>query len=123
MFNPTKIVPPNDYTFQSDLPIPGEPSVPESDRELLELTSEDGTKIFAVFVKGGNGPRGPAILYFHGNSDNIDHYFPRIEHFYNHGYSALIVDYRGYGRSEGIPTEEGLYMDARTALQALKERP
>jgi fermentation-respiration switch protein FrsA (DUF1100 family) len=57
------------------------------------------------------------ILYLHGNGKNLDGYWDRFEILFRLGYSIFAVDYRGYGRSEGTPTEAGLYNDARAALE------
>lgn len=124
MFNPTKIIPPDTYTFIN----PDGQQIPEAITadcvpELIEFPSEDGTKLYAVFVQGSLGEDGPAILYFHGNSRNLDTFYNRIEHFCNHGFTAFMVDYRGYGLSEGTPTEEGIYMDGRASLRKFLEQP
>jgi uncharacterized protein len=124
MFNPTKLTPPEEYTF---LPQDGR-LVPETitadcTPQLLEFPSEDGTKLFAVFIPGALGLNGPAILYHHGNAGNLDSFTTRLQHFCNHGYTSMMVDYRGYGLSEGTPSEEGLYMDARAALRQFLTLP
>ena len=124
MFNPTVITPPATYTF---LPEDGR-LVPETitadcTPQLLEFPSEDGTKLFAVFLPGALGVDGPAILYHHGNTGNLDGFTTRLAHFCNHGYTSLMVDYRGYGLSEGTPSEPGLYMDGRAALRQFLTMP
>lgn len=52
------------------------------------------------------------LLFFHGNAGNISHRLESIEIFHRLGLSVLIVDYRGYGRSGGQPSENGTYRDA-----------
>jgi hypothetical protein len=125
MFNPQKIVPPDDYTFISpeDVPAPVSPDCTPENHSLLEFNAEDGTKLFAVFLPGARGLNGPSILYFHGNDANIDKFYTRIQHLCSLGYNSMMLDYRGYGRSEGTPSEEGLYQDGRAALQQLLARP
>ncbi len=59
------------------------------------------------------------VLFFHGNAGNISHRGDSIRIFHDLGFDVFIVDYRGYGRSTGDPSEEGLYQDARTAWQYL----
>jgi fermentation-respiration switch protein FrsA (DUF1100 family) len=59
------------------------------------------------------------LLWFHGNAGNISHRYPVIERLLEQRVAIFIVDYRGYGRSEGSPSEEGLYMDARGAWDYL----
>jgi uncharacterized protein len=59
------------------------------------------------------------LLWFHGNAGNITHRYPVIEKLLERGIAIFIIDYRGYGRSEGSPSEEGLYRDARAAWDYL----
>lgn len=81
--------------------------------EALTLTTPDGERLDAWFVPKPMA-RG-AVLVLHGNAGNISHRMDTIAMFHRMGYSVLIFDYRGYGRSTGHPSEEGLYQDARTA--------
>jgi fermentation-respiration switch protein FrsA (DUF1100 family) len=55
------------------------------------------------------------VLFFHGNAGNISHRLDYLRMFHDLGLTTLIVDYRGYGRSSGTPSEEGTYRDAETA--------
>jgi fermentation-respiration switch protein FrsA (DUF1100 family) len=64
-------------------------------------------------------PTRATVLWFHGNAGNITHRYPVIERLLEQQVAVFIVDYRGYGRSEGGPSEEGLYMDARGAWDYL----
>jgi uncharacterized protein len=124
MFNPTKITPPDTYTFlPEDGRLVPETIIADCTPQLLEFPSEDGTKLFAVFIPGALGLNGPAILYHHGNAGNLDSFTNRLQHFCNHGYSSFMVDYRGYGLSQGTPSEPGLYMDARAALRQFLALP
>ena len=58
-------------------------------------------------------------LYVHGNAGNVTHRYAQIRAITAAGSSILMLDYRGYGKSGGRPTEEGLYTDAETAYQHL----
>ena len=63
------------------------------------------------------------LLWFHGNAGNITYHYGMIEGLVAQSIAVFIIDYRGYGRSEGSPSEQGLYMDARGAWDYLtKER-
>jgi uncharacterized protein len=88
--------------------------------EDVEVTTEDGVEIHGWLVPGpGNG----TLLYCHGNAGNISHRLSKIEAFHNRlGLSILIFDYRGYGKSEGVPSEAGTYADARAMNTWLRER-
>ena len=63
------------------------------------------------------------ILYCHGQTRHMDHYWQRAKLLANCGgkerYGILMFDYRGYGKSEGTPTEQGMYEDVRAAYQWL----
>ena len=59
------------------------------------------------------------LLWFHGNAGNITSRFGMIEKLVELPAEVFIVDYRGYGRSEGSPSEQGLYLDARAAWDHL----
>lgn len=63
-----------------------------------------------------------SLLYFHGNAGNISHRLESLAQFHRLGLSVLIIDYRGYGRSEGSPSETGTALDARAAWDWLQER-
>lgn len=59
------------------------------------------------------------ILFCHGNAGNISHRLEKIAIFYNMGLNIFIFDYRGYGKSQGSPSEKGLYEDVEAAYQYL----
>jgi uncharacterized protein len=88
--------------------------------EEVRLTTEDGVAITSWFVPGDSET---AILWFHGNAGNISHRIPLLERFHQElGTGILLVGYRGYGDSEGSPSEDGFYLDARAARSWLAER-
>ncbi|HEV2689711.1 MAG TPA: alpha/beta hydrolase [Bryobacteraceae bacterium] len=58
-------------------------------------------------------------LYLHGNAGNVTHRAAQIREIAAAGSSILMLDYRGYGRSEGWPTEKGLYRDSEAAFAYL----
>ena len=59
------------------------------------------------------------VLFFHGNGGNISHRGDSLKIFHELGLNVLIIDYRGYGLSEGKLSEQGLYLDAQAAWQYL----
>jgi hypothetical protein len=61
-------------------------------------------------------------LYFHGNAGNISHRIDHITAITAAGSHLLMVDYRGYGKSEGSPSEEGVYRDADAAYRYVREQ-
>ena len=85
--------------------------------EDVWMTTEDGVTIHGWYCRASE-PRAH-LLYAHGNAGNISHRRERLRQLYEAGISALIFDYRGYGRSEGQPTKEGILKDARAAREQL----
>nr|XP_022289188.1 protein ABHD13-like [Crassostrea virginica] len=87
------------------------------------LVTRDGVKINVVLIKHSN-PNAPTVVYFHGNAGNIGHRYPNVEGLHRYvGVNVLLVEYRGYGHSEGSPSESGLYLDSEAALDFLIKRP
>lgn len=83
------------------------------DYEDVYLTNRLGTRIHGWWVPL-EGARF-TVLFAHGNGGNVSHRLETIRIFRELGLSILIYDYSGYGKSEGEPTEEGMYADARAA--------
>ncbi|KAJ3509926.1 hypothetical protein NLJ89_g4959 [Agrocybe chaxingu] len=68
--------------------------------------------------------RRPTVVMFHGNGGNLGHRIPLAGIFYKRmRCNVLMVSYRGYGHSEGSPSEKGLRIDAQTALDYLTTHP
>lgn len=88
--------------------------------EAVELTTGDGLRLDAWFV-AADAPRGTVIV-LNGNAGNRSGRLPLGRTLAAAGYSTLLVDYRGYGGNPGSPTEEGLALDARAALDHLLVR-
>ena len=89
--------------------------------EDVYFKTEDGLSLNGWLVKY---PQAKAtILFFHGNAGNISHRLEKLAIFHQLGLNVFLVDYRGYGRSQGRPSEEGLYKDARAAFDYLSSRP
>lgn len=87
--------------------------------EDVSITTEDRLKLHGWFLPAQNAKQ--VVLFFHGNAGNISHRGESLEIFHRLGLSTLIVDYRGYGRSEGSVSEQGFYRDAIAAWQYLIE--
>ncbi|KFM75546.1 Abhydrolase domain-containing protein 13, partial [Stegodyphus mimosarum] len=90
--------------------------------ESIFLKTADDVKIHAFFIKQDTSIIGqvPTVLYLHGNAGNIGHRLPNAQGFFQYcGCNVLLLEYRGYGHSEGTPSEEGLYLDAQAGLQYL----
>jgi uncharacterized protein len=79
----------------------------------VNLTTADGLRLFAWHWPGRSTA---TLVVFHGNAGHRGHRLDWIEDLHNLGYGVFILDYRGYGGSQGSPTEEGLYRDGEAAL-------
>ena len=89
------------------------------DYEDVYLTAADGTRIHGWHIPGESDI---ALLWFHGNAGNISHRIDNILMLNRRlGVGVFIVDYRGYGLSEGRPSEKGIYMDAEAAFEYLTD--
>jgi len=77
------------------------------------VTAADGPRLHGWYLPA---PYGSTLLLFcHGNAGNISHCLDNIARLLREGISVYIFDYRGYGLSEGSPSEKGLYRDAEAA--------
>ncbi|MBI5364590.1 MAG: alpha/beta fold hydrolase [Planctomycetes bacterium] len=85
--------------------------------KALFLKTDDDVRLYAWLVEAER-PRG-AVLLLHGNAGNVEN---RVEHaraFREMGFSTLILDWRGYGASNGRSTEDGTYRDAEAGYEYL----
>ena len=87
--------------------------------EEVFITCDDGCTINGLFAPGSADK--PAVLIFHGNAGNITHRDFLLRGFNTLGYPTLLIDYHGYGKSEGTPTEKNLYRDGEAALEWLSK--
>ncbi|KAH9019499.1 Alpha/Beta hydrolase protein [Lactarius hengduanensis] len=125
-----------------DVPVPTDFSIPYTD---LELTTPDDVKIKAFLllqrtvlnlgetpVEWEEGPPSdeefaatrPTVLMFHGNGGNHGHRIPLGKIFFGKmRCNVIMLSYRGYGHSEGTPSEKGLQTDAQTVLDYVRAHP
>lgn len=83
----------------------------------ISLATPDGETLLAWHAPAPSGKR--TIVYFHGNGGALQHRADRARLFRRSGYGMLLLSYRGYGGSTGVPTEKGLAIDALTAIDHL----
>lgn len=92
--------------------------------EDVMLKTNDGINIAAWYLPADNEQG--VLLFCHGNAGNISHRLDSLRIFHGMNLSVLIFDYRGYGNSEGKPSENGTYLDAEAAwdyLVRVKQKP
>ena len=90
------------------------------DYEEVFFDTEDGYRLHGWYVPG---ELDVTLLWFHGNAGNIAGRLANLKLIHNElQVNVFLFDYRGYGRSQGGPSEKGLYQDAEAALTYLRSR-
>lgn len=84
----------------------------------VQFVAEDSTFLRGWWVPAEN-PVG-TLLYLHGSGGNMGGRVEVLRDLHRLGVNVFTFDYRGYGKSRGIPTEEGLYRDARAAFEVIR---
>lgn len=105
---------------ESFIYFPRRGDVGPSPGEDVFLTTSDGVRIHGWFVTHPEARF--ALLWFHGNAGNLEDRRDLLADLRGLPADVLAVDYRGYGKSEGTPSEEGLYRDAQAAYDWLRAR-
>jgi fermentation-respiration switch protein FrsA (DUF1100 family) len=86
----------------------------------VTFETEDGKRLHGWYF--AHRQEGPAILFCHGNAGNISHRLDNVSRLLGKGLRVFIFDYRGYGKSEGRPSEKGIYADGLAAYDYLVHR-
>ena len=95
---------------------PGEVGLAFTD---LTIATSDGERLAGWWIPTRVRPACAHVLFFHGNAGNIADRLERAKILATRfGLDVFLVDYRGYGLSQGSPSEEGLYRDARAVSEA-----
>ncbi|MEL6543989.1 MAG: alpha/beta hydrolase [Myxococcota bacterium] len=90
-------------------------TIPVDSLQEVEILTSDSLRLAAIWARRPED--GPTVVFFHGQGGNIDAFWDRVMGLWDAGVAVLIVDYRGYGKSEGEPSEIGLYRDGRATLE------
>lgn len=99
------------YPFPGETRTPAEFGLPF---DRVTLATSDGETLQAWWMPA-ESPRAQ-VVYFHGNGGNLSLWVDILADLRQRGFSVFALDYRGYGRSTGQPTEPGLYRDVDAAL-------
>jgi len=94
---------------------------PEHPYEDVSFKAKDGVKLHGWFFPGSTRAH-LTFLVFHGNGGNICHRLTFYDAWLDLGVSLFTFDYRGYGQSEGTPSEAGTYLDGQAAYAWVRER-
>ncbi len=88
--------------------------------EDVYLDTEDGVRLHGWYIPHHGAKQ--TLLFFHGNAGNISHRGSSVEIFHRLGLNVFIIDYRGFGKSQGKADEKGIYKDASTAWRYLTDK-
>jgi len=96
-----------------------QPSSYQDSQEIIKLTNADKTRLAAIHLV--NPTAKYTILYAHGNAEDLGDIRAILEDLRDFGFSVFAYDYRGYGTSEGTPSEKNAYQDIDTAYNYLSQ--
>lgn len=86
--------------------------------DAITVDTADGERL-RVWKMHAPSPRAN-VVYFHGNGANLSNWLPILTGIVKRGYSVVVFDYRGFGKSTGRPTEQGLYRDVDAIVTHVK---
>lgn len=86
--------------------------------QSFNFNSFDGTRLHGWKIPRKNLSHKSlgTILLFHGNAQNLSSHFLNLAWVTEHDYDLMVFDYRGYGESEGVPSQKGIHQDSQKAL-------
>ncbi len=87
--------------------------------EVVLKTKKEGFKLYSWYAKAA--PNKPTLLFFHGNGGNVANREEKFRQFMAEGYGVFMLGYRGFGGSEGKPSEEAFVKDAFLAYDYLRD--
>ena len=97
-----------------------DPSLVGLEYEDIYFTTSDGRKLNGWFIPAEGAEY--TLILCHGNAGNIGHRLEKLRILHDLDLNVFIFDYRGYGRSEGVPSESGLYKDAEAAYDHVTQK-
>jgi abhydrolase domain-containing protein 17 len=92
----------------------------QDSKEILKIPVTDTEKISAIYLP--NAQSAYTLLFIHGNASDLGDIRPLLEQLYHWGFSVFAYDYRGYGTSDGHPSEGNAYQDAEAAYSYLTQQ-
>lgn len=109
----------NKLAFHPDnADLPSADQLSEGVEEIL-IETEDGLELTSLYLPSSKSDG--LVVYFHGNGGNLYRRLPSLLKLQELGLSVLGLSYRGYGKSEGAPSESGIYLDGEAALAVATE--
>ncbi len=106
------------YFFYPSKELLPNPALERVAREDVFVRTPDGVRLHGWLLRPTAEPLG-TVLFLHGNAENVSTHVNSVLWLALSGYRVFLVDYRGYGRSEGKATMAGVHTDALAAIDAL----
>lgn len=102
-----------------------EPKQAKIEYQEIKFQSEDGTQLSGWYFPAlkDSKKRNTTIVQFHGNAENLSSHFASLIWVISHGFNLFVFDYRGYGKSDGKPNQEGVQKDALSAINWAMNNP
>src|SRR4051812_16593697 len=97
-----------------------EPAALKIDYQQVQYPSLNGKHIWAILMKTPQSPRG-TVVHLHGNFGNLSNHFPLSAFLLQYGFDVLVVDYQGYGASEGKPSPRTTVEDGIASVRYAQE--
>jgi len=88
----------------------------------VHFEAEDGLAMHGWFLPAA-GERVGSVLFLHGNAENISTHIASVAWLPDAGFDVFLLDYRGFGRSAGEPSVDGVHLDFEAALAAMLDLP
>jgi len=88
--------------------------------EEFSIETDDKLIIRSLFLRAKESDK--VVIYFHGNAGNIYHRIPSLLRLRQFGLNVVGVSYRGYGKSEGEPSEDGIYLDGKAVFNYVSNK-
>lgn len=111
----------NRYVFILKKELPDTPARNSLPYQEIWFPARDGVQLNGWFVPGALET--PLVVFFHGNAGNLSDNLEYLNLLHSRGFPIFIFDYRGYGKSQGVPLRENdLYQDARGAISYLEQQ-
>jgi uncharacterized protein len=108
------------FLYEPVREIPYTPAELGLDFEEVYFRTGDRLRLHGWFVPAQNSEF--TVLYCHGNGGNMMYFLETVNFLNKLGLNCFIFDYRGYGSSQGQPTENGTYLDVRAAYRWLTKK-
>lgn len=109
--------------FHPDAIVYGRPEQYGLRAEDVSIATADGNRLHGWWLPAGDTAHAHGtVLHLHGNAGNVSNHLPLVAHLPPAGFNVLMIDYRGFGRSTGYPTLDGVVEDALAGLDWLRQR-